>query len=181
MERFIKAFFLVPSKEEESLVQPTSAMEEDKKEGDIVASSEIKPEVLAPTLCYGPPLSTDTCRRSRRPTQWRWKEACRRQRRQPHRLVILWSWRRRMYVLPLVTNKRGLCRRRSQRVFIALFNRTPHSPARVTRPTSSPRKRRRTQRCPNRNRSRSRRRRRNRAQRCPTPSPRSLYATTSLG
>ncbi|ELR12555.1 paired amphipathic helix protein sin3, putative [Acanthamoeba castellanii str. Neff] len=43
MERFIKAFFLVPSKEE-ALVQPTaSAMEEEKKEGEVVPP-EVKPE-----------------------------------------------------------------------------------------------------------------------------------------
>jgi hypothetical protein len=50
MERFIKAFFLVPSKEEEALVQPaTSAMEEEKKEGEVVPT-EVKPEVLTPSL-----------------------------------------------------------------------------------------------------------------------------------
>jgi paired amphipathic helix protein Sin3a len=44
MERFIKAFFLVPPKEEVALVQPTaSAMEEEKKEGEVVPP-EVKPE-----------------------------------------------------------------------------------------------------------------------------------------
>lgn len=49
MERFIKAFFLVPSKEE-ALVQPTaSAMEEEKKEGEVVPP-EVKPEVHTSSL-----------------------------------------------------------------------------------------------------------------------------------